>query len=187
MDDFMTSLTAAHEEVMEALHFNVTEMWNRPGITDGVREFTDAIAWDEPFFQGLFAVHFLLFCATLHVCLHKGINTVIVLFALFAVMVFGAEHLNTWGAQHYRSLFPVHSTNYFDPSGIFVSVIYSAPLLVYAFLLQMRMLATVSKMLIVVKRQQARQSVVSGKANGTTSAVTARGKEAGGAAKPKRK
>jgi hypothetical protein len=51
MDDFVTTITQAHNEVMEALRWNATEIMEGPGVLSGVRDFVGAVEWEEPFFK----------------------------------------------------------------------------------------------------------------------------------------
>eukprot|EP00672_Neobodo_designis_P024149 CAMPEP_0174848994 /NCGR_PEP_ID=MMETSP1114-20130205/13844_1 /TAXON_ID=312471 /ORGANISM="Neobodo designis, Strain CCAP 1951/1" /LENGTH=192 /DNA_ID=CAMNT_0016083301 /DNA_START=43 /DNA_END=621 /DNA_ORIENTATION=+ len=179
MDDFIKSVTDAHYEVMDALQFNLTETWNRPGVMHAVKEFAGAIAWEEPFFHWLFGFHFVLVCLVFNFCLHRDVYACGALFGLLAASVFAAEQINAFGRANYEWLFPIHKTNYFDASGTFVSAIFSAPVLAMAFVLQLRMLGSVAKMLVVVKRHQAREQAV----RAGQSAITAEGdsgKAAGG-------
>ena len=163
MDEFLASLYEAHNEVMESiplLNTNMTEVWNRPGVMSAASEFMGAIAWDEPFFHWLFMFHFVLVCVVFNFCLHRDVYACAGLFGLLASSVFAAEQINAFGSANYETLFPLHKTNYFDASGTFVSAFFSAPVLFLAFIIQLRMLASVAKMLVVVKRHQAREHAV---------------------------
>jgi hypothetical protein len=177
MDDFVTTITQAHNEVMEALRWNATEIMEGPGVLSGVRDFIGAVEWEEPFFKWLFCAHFALAAVVLNVVIHHSGNTVAGLFMVLALSVFGAQYINDFGRQHFRTLFPLHETNYFDTNGTFISAIFSAPLLFWAFVLQLRLLVTVSKMLVVVKRRQAqaqaKQAAASTTKAGNTGPVAA--------------
>jgi hypothetical protein len=67
-----------------------------------------------------------------------------------------AEPLNTFASRHWH-LFA--SQNYFDRHGVFVSVVYSGPLLLVALVIVVAALLTTADLLVVVKRAELRHSV----------------------------
>jgi hypothetical protein len=157
MEDVWQALVEGHNEVMDALHINVTDIMAAPGVFKSVAAFRDAIAWDEPFFVFVLAFHVIVGSVAMNFMLHGSANAVVALFAVLAASVYGAEYVNDFGKQHYERLFPLHGTNYFDDNGIFIGAIFSAPLLFWAFLLQLRLLGSVAKMMTTIKRHQARE------------------------------
>jgi len=66
-------------------------------------------------------------------------------------LVYSAEWLNRLGSTHWRSF---ATQNYFDERGVFISVLFSAPLLVIAFGLLINALRTTARLLIDVKKLQ---------------------------------
>lgn len=65
-----------------------------------------------------------------------------------------SEQLNTLAAKHWRMF---SQEQYFDSHGLFISVVYSGPLLFNCFLMTVLWLWTAGKMLIVVKRGQLKE------------------------------
>lgn len=59
-----------------------------------------------------------------------------VLWALAVLAVWLAEHLNAWAATHWKTF---SRQNYFDPSGLFISVVYSGPLMVLCIIILVRL------------------------------------------------
>ena len=72
------------------------------------------------------------------------------LFALSAA-IYAAERINVWAGQNWRSF---STQNYFDKSGVFIGVVYAAPLLAIMFLQLINAVWLCSSMLIEVKRME---------------------------------
>ena len=64
-----------------------------------------------------------------------------------------AEWVNSFAAKRWDTF---ARQNYFDKRGVFISVMYSAPLLCAAMFLLLNALRSASKLLIQVKRQELR-------------------------------
>ena len=60
--------------------------------------------------------------------------------ALSGAGVYMSENINAWAAQHWQRF---STQNYFDPSGLFASVVFSGPLLLISSLLVVRVNAQV--------------------------------------------
>ena len=72
--------------------------------------------------------------------------------ALAAVgIVYGAETLNRLGGEHWET-FAGH--NYFDKRGVFISVVFSTPMLCASFVVLLNALRNASRLLIQVKTKQ---------------------------------
>lgn len=68
-------------------------------------------------------------------------------------MVYSAEWINSFAKAHWQAF---SRQDYFDRNGVFISVMYSAPLLLAAMFLLCNALRGASHLLIQVKRRQIR-------------------------------
>jgi hypothetical protein len=75
--------------------------------------------------------------------------------------VYGAERLNSLAAERWRDF---ATQNYFDDHGVFVAVLYCAPLLFAAFFILINALRGAASMLVTVKRQELRHNACARKA-----------------------
>lgn len=76
------------------------------------------------------------------------------MFLLLLGLAFASEQINTIGAKHWRTF---AKEQYFDSAGLFITVVYSGPILLNCFVLTVSWLWTAGKMLIVVKRGQLKE------------------------------
>ena len=179
MEDIINEIARAHEEVMSQLPIpswdNISDAWAQPGVLDGVRRFIAAIDWNEPFFMYLGGFHLLFLLFSLYMIfgykggVGKNPMGALILIIVSAGLVLLASPLNNLGREYHETLFPVPVTidektgamtvgavpgNYFDEDGLFISGVYSAPLMLIAFCAQIRLLIAVSSMMISVKKRQ---------------------------------
>ncbi|NP_001090050.1 transmembrane protein 18 [Xenopus laevis] len=82
------------------------------------------IDWTEPWLIGLAAFHILCFIVTY--ISFKSYPLQICHFLLMVVLVSCAEYINEFAAMHWRAY---SKQQYFDSSGMFISLAFSAPLL----------------------------------------------------------
>jgi transmembrane protein 18 len=66
-------------------------------------------------------------------------------------LTYSAQWLNAFGAAHWKEF---AGQNYFDERGVFISVMYSTPMLLCAFFLLLNALRSASALLIEVKKLQ---------------------------------
>lgn len=90
--------------------------------------FSSAIDWTETWIQCLLYSHLLLFL--LVILSRKNINLQTVLFLVITILVFLSEPMNSFGSSHWKEF---SKQNYFDKNGIFIGILYSAPLLCIGF------------------------------------------------------
>ena len=62
-----------------------------------------------------------------------------------------AEWINTYGANNWQSF---ATQNYFDKNGVFVSVVFSGPMLAASMFLLLNALRSASSLLVEVKREE---------------------------------
>jgi hypothetical protein len=132
----------AVEEVRSALNEHadvVAELFGRvsselrtgfaPAV-DSFIGFFHAIDWKEPWLIGMLTFHAILLLVT--IISRRNVNFQLILSALTFSGVFLAERINTFLGQNWKSF---SSQNYFDPQGLFVSVVWSGPLLLITILI----------------------------------------------------
>jgi len=129
--------------VTKAVKSASTSEWT---FTDNVIGFYHAVNWRQTWLQGVLAGHILLLM--LIVMTRKHFSAQAVLFAVICCAVFGAERLNSALQRNWQSF---ADQDYFDAHGVFISAIFSAPLLTIGLLQVILMLKTTSDLLIQAK------------------------------------
>lgn len=92
---------------------------------DGLWKYLQTVDWTEPWFLVLGTFH--ITCAILTVVTRKTGVLQSIYFACLLVLVLCAEYINEWAANNWR-LFA--QQQYFDSNGLFISIVFSVPLLV---------------------------------------------------------
>ncbi|KAM3861245.1 transmembrane protein 18 [Diretmus argenteus] len=95
-------------------HLRITSIWT----------FLMSVQWSEPWLIGLLLFHVLCFCSTLLTC--RFYRAQVCQFLVMVAMVYTAEYLNELAAMNWRSF---SNFQYFDSKGMFISLVYSIPLL----------------------------------------------------------
>lgn len=119
---------------------------------DSMWEFYKAVDWSEYWLIGLIIFHTVTFLCVLTT--RKYTNFQVVLFLLLLGLAFASEQVNIVGAKYWRMF---AREQYFDSAGLFITVVYSGPILLNCFILTVLWLWTAGKMLIVVKRGQLKE------------------------------
>ncbi|OWM68479.1 transmembrane protein 18 [Punica granatum] len=113
--------------------------------------FIHAIDWKEPFLIGLLAFHFLLLLTT--IISRRNSNFQMCLFLLALGGVYFAERLNKILGDNWRNF---ATQNYFDPHGIFLSTLWSGPLLVIAIIILVNTLFHLCYLIVKWKKAELR-------------------------------
>ncbi|KTF85303.1 hypothetical protein cypCar_00016003 [Cyprinus carpio] len=126
----------------------ITSLWS----------FLQSVDWSEPWLMGLLAFHVLCFAFTILSC--KCYRLQICHFLLMVAMVYSAEYLNELAAMNWRSF---SKFQYFDSKGMFISLVYSVPLLLNAVIIVAvwvwRTFSTMTELKILqLKRKAAREN-----------------------------
>mmetsp|Transcript_42126 Transcript_42126/g.51141 ORF Transcript_42126/g.51141 Transcript_42126/m.51141 type:complete len:171 (+) Transcript_42126:144-656(+) len=118
-------------------------------IKDSVLAFLHAVDWTEPWIIGLLCVH----AATLILVLatRKNFNFQSFLFFILLGMVLMAEHINEFAGAHWTKF---ATQPYFDPSGLFISAVFSVPLVFLVLIILVNSLINMTNMMVKVKRAQ---------------------------------
>ncbi|XP_075496528.1 uncharacterized protein LOC142533586 [Primulina tabacum] len=120
-------------------------------VYENLMGFFHAIDWKEPWLICLFSFHalFLLVAFTSR----KNINLQMSLFLLALGGVYLAERLNGFLAGNWTSF---AGQNYFDTQGLFLSVLWSGPLLVIVILILVNNLFSLCQLIVGWKRAELR-------------------------------
>ena len=113
--------------------------------------FVHAIDWSERWLLALGAYH--IFIWSLVVALRRSQDAQMVLLFVILASVYTAEYINAFAGEHWREF---AGQNYFDRRGVFISIMYSAPLLCAAMFILLNALRTASRLLVQVKRRELR-------------------------------
>lgn len=113
--------------------------------------FFHAIDWKEPWLMGLLGFHVLLLLIVIFSKRH--VNFQMCLFILALSGVYLAERLNRFLGAHWKSF---ATQNYFDPYGLFLSVLWSGPLLIVAMLILINTLFSLCNLIVRWKRAELR-------------------------------
>ena len=129
-------------------------------VVDAVRQasaFAQAVNWAEPFFIGLMFVHLIVLAGTVEAIRRGATELTFVAWLLVLVaLVVCSSTLNSAGPAWVPTLFPKTRTNYFDGHGLFVSVVWAAPLVLQALLMMFVLVVSTAKLFAVVKIKKAR-------------------------------
>ncbi|RCV29324.1 hypothetical protein SETIT_6G003800v2 [Setaria italica] len=153
----------AVEEVRSALNEHadvVAELFGRvsselrtgfaPAV-DSFIGFFHAVDWKEPWLISMLTFHAILLLVT--IISRRNVNFQLILSALTFSGVFLAERINTFLGQNWKSF---SSQNYFDSQGLFISVVWSGPLLLITILILVNTLVTLCMLIVRWKRAELR-------------------------------
>lgn len=122
----------------------------RPAV-DNFVGFFHAIDWKEPWLMGLLGFHGLLLIITIFT--RKRTNFQMFLFLLALAGVYFAERINRILGKNWKNF---ATQNYFDPNGVFLSALWSGPLLVISMIILINTLFTLCYLVVRWKRAELR-------------------------------
>lgn len=122
----------------------------RPAF-DNFIGFFHAIDWKEPWLMGLMAFHFVLLVVA--ISSRKNLNFQMYLFLLALAGVYFAENLNRVLGSNWKRF---ATQNYFDPHGIFLSALWSGPLLFIAIIILVNTLVSLCFLIVRWKKAELR-------------------------------
>ncbi|XP_061344758.1 uncharacterized protein LOC133290654 isoform X2 [Gastrolobium bilobum] len=151
----MEELKSAMEEHMELMADLVQKFSSelRAGLHPAYENFMGffhAIDWKEPWLMGLLAFHVMFLLVV--IISRKNTNFQMCLFLLTSG-VYLAERLNDVLGKNWKSF---SGQNYFDTSGLFMSVLWSGPLLVIAMIILINTLLSLCYLIVRWKRAELR-------------------------------
>ncbi|KAF2356065.1 Transmembrane protein 18 [Trinorchestia longiramus] len=116
---------------------------------DGVWSFLMSIDWNESWLQAILATHVLLLVAVW--LLRRFFYLLAGLFLLILATVYNAEAINKYGAQNWNRF---SRQQYFDSSGMFISLVFSLPLISICLVIMMLWVYQSASLLITLKRKE---------------------------------
>ena len=123
--------------------------WIATDQIDGVLEYLKAIDWSQRWLIALMAIHVLILLVII-INRHRT-NILVAVFALLLISVYFSEKLNALAAANWN-LFA--NEQYFDSPGLFISVVFSTPMLFNCLIIIVIWLWDSSKMMSVVTKQR---------------------------------
>ncbi|CAI9754326.1 unnamed protein product [Fraxinus pennsylvanica] len=152
MEELQSALNAHMDQMADLVEKLTAEL--RSGLNpayENLMGFFHAIDWKEPWLICLLSFHVALLLLTL--VSRKNINFQMCLFLLALGGVYLAERLNSFLAGNWKSF---AGQNYFDPRGLFLSVLWSGPLLVIAIIILVNTLFSLCHLIVRWKRAELR-------------------------------
>lgn len=152
----MEELSKAMEQHMDQMADLVQKISGelRSGLRpayDNLIGFFHAIDWKEPWLICLISFHILLLIIA--IISRKSVNFQMCLFLLTLSGVYLAERLNKILGDNWKSF---ATQNYFDPLGIFLSTLWSGPLLVIAIVILVNTLLSLCHLIVRWKKAELR-------------------------------
>ncbi|XP_076889392.1 uncharacterized protein LOC143540134 [Bidens hawaiensis] len=150
MDELKTAMNDHLDQMQEIVEKISSEL--RVGMQpamDNFIGFFHAIDWKEPWLMGLLSFHFMVLVIIF--TSRKNINFQMYLFLLSLAGVYLAERLNTVLSNNWKSF---AGQNYFDRHGVFLSVLWSGPLLVFATIILVNTLFSLCHLIVKWKRAE---------------------------------
>lgn len=138
-------------------HFTELMKQSQRAPKDGyehLQAFLAAVNWTEPWLRILLGFHVLLFLIAL--IWRRDVDVQMAVLVVICMLVFGAEHLNTFCREHWRFF---ATQNYFDEHGSFAGAVLATPLLCIAFFQLINLLVLASSALITAKRLQLKAKI----------------------------
>uniref|UniRef100_A0A8D9BCK8 Transmembrane protein 18 n=1 Tax=Cacopsylla melanoneura TaxID=428564 RepID=A0A8D9BCK8_9HEMI len=114
--------------------------------------FLKSLDWEDPWIIGLVSFHILITLTT--VTTRYNSNFQIVLFVVLLLLVYFSENLNEFAKLNWQS-FARHE--YFDEKGMFISIVFSIPLLLNCMMMVAIWLYQSSEVLVQLKKAQLKQ------------------------------
>ncbi|KAH9383401.1 transmembrane protein 18 [Haemaphysalis longicornis] len=132
----------------------VTDAMVPPGGTLNIGSILVQVDWTEPWLMGLITFHIVTLSLTL-LTRDRG-NVQAGLFVVALLLVYFSEALNELAAQHWQAF---SSQQYFDSQGMFISLVFSAPLLLNCIIMVGQWMWTSGTLMIRLKQAQLRREI----------------------------
>lgn len=154
----MDQVASIMEGVTESLRKQFAEFKQQGGLFDPILAFVHAVDWTEPWMIALIAFHILL--VVVMIATRKSGNTQAVLFFGCLMSVWSAERLNTLLLRNWRRF---AGQPYFDSNGVFISTVWSGPLLLISTLILVNSMVTLMQMMVKWKRAELKHKARAGR------------------------
>ncbi|WVZ98677.1 hypothetical protein U9M48_044083 [Paspalum notatum var. saurae] len=152
MEEMQAAVTAHLDQVSGLVQALSSELRRGMGpAADNLRAFVRAIDWTEPWLMCLMAFHVVLLLTA--VGFRRNANLQLFLLFLAYSGVYLAEKMNKYLEEHWKSF---ASRNYFDRSGVFISVVWSGPLIFISVVSVVCSLIALCQLMVKWKRAELR-------------------------------
>ena len=118
-------------------------------IKRSVMGFVSAVRWTEPWLVATLASLVVLLLAV--VITRKRTNVQCILFVVISSVVFGAERINGFLDKHWAKF---ATQPYFDKHGVFISTVFTGPLLIIMMVIVLNLLSETVRLMIKSKRAE---------------------------------
>lgn len=123
-----------------------------PVAVSGIWSFLSSIDWTDPWLLALLSFHGFLIVVTV-ITRHHG-NLQACLFFTLLLLVYFSENINELAARHWRSF---SKQQYFDSQGMFISLLFSIPLLINCLLMVCNWVWVSGTIMVKLKQAQLRE------------------------------
>lgn len=120
-EDFFQAIETQMMNTMKKSYVVPETSWEQ------LQAFVAAVNWNEKLIVGLICMHIMLLL--IFIFFRRNMDIQVVLFLFISVSVYFSENINRFGAAHWREF---ATQNYFDYSGVFMSIFFAAPMLILA-------------------------------------------------------
>ena len=121
--------------------------FEQPSFYNNMMGFYHAVDWREKWIQGILCFH--VFYLLISFLTRKSPTVQFSLLIIICILIYFAETFNAYGSKHWNRF---STQDYFDSNGVFMSVIFSTPLLLIGVGIMLHALYDTSQMLVKVKR-----------------------------------
>ncbi|CAM6097163.1 unnamed protein product [Calypogeia fissa] len=146
---YVDELLDLFENVTESMRQQWKEMSGEGSIFDTILAFVHAVDWTEPWLIGLMCFHVGLLGLAIFTRKNNTSQMILFFFGLFGV--YFAERLNTILDSRWKSF---ARQPYFDRHGVFLSTVWSVPILLVTTVILVNSLLTLVQLLIKWKRAE---------------------------------
>ncbi|XP_050307253.1 transmembrane protein 18 [Anthonomus grandis grandis] len=127
---------------------------------EGFLSFLGTIDWRDPWLIGLFAFHLSVFMMAI-LTRNYG-NFQAVLFFILLLLVYFSENINTLASTNWHIF---SRQQYFDSNGLFISVVFSMPILINCMLMVGNWLYQSTQLMATLKQAQLKERLKKEKIN----------------------
>lgn len=133
---------------------------------DGIWPFLLSIEWRDPWLAILLTFHIAITMTAVMTRNHA--NFQIILFLVLLLLVYFSESINEVAATNWMVF---SRQQYFDSKGLFISVVFSVPILINCMIMVASWLYQSSQLMTSLKKAQLRQKVKSQQIEGESSSI----------------
>ncbi|KAL5778948.1 hypothetical protein ACOSQ2_009685 [Xanthoceras sorbifolium] len=153
MEELRSAMEAHMDQMSDLVQKITAELRSGLGPAyDNMMGFFHAISWkEEPWLMCLLGFYVVLLLVV--VISRKNVNFQMCLFLLALGGVYFAESLNKILGRNWKSF---ATQNYFDPYGVFLSVLWSGPLLIFAIIILVNTLFSLCHLIVRWKKAELR-------------------------------